>query len=277
MTVFILWLFFSGFHSCPDMYCQYGCHRAVLNLKMRGKYPYNIIFIIIITYVHHTQRVLGHTRSYVAQHVPKSWNIRKHYISRIGVKSGRQKSSQINISRVSPYIVYIYLYFGTCAEKFTTIKFASGISSRKTRILLVTKISQFRVMLRVKSSRPYGCMRRSLVIGNIYTRNIPKWKLYYWMIHVWDVQYVIVIVWPTVHWHIYCSSRSPKVSTMKTQCTVGHTITYLWAPNLFFLLESLRCFVSHWEVFLGSCAIFVYRKWINLIAWQMVIVIITLG
>ena len=37
---------------------------------------------------------------------------------------------------------------------------------------------------------------------------------------------------------------------MKSQCTVGHTITYLlWAPNLFFLFESLRCFVSHWEVF----------------------------
>ena len=27
---------------------------------------------------------------------------------------------------------------------------------------------------------------------------------------------------------------------------------------LFFLLDSLRCFTSHWEVFLGSCAILVY-------------------
>ena len=39
----------------------------------------------------------------------------------------------------------LYLYFGKCAEIFATKKFASGVNSPKTRILLVAKISQFKV------------------------------------------------------------------------------------------------------------------------------------
>jgi hypothetical protein len=48
----------------------------------------------------------------------------------------------------------LYLYFVMHAKIFVTIKFASGVNSRKTRILLVTKNSQFRV-IQDKGQQPH--------------------------------------------------------------------------------------------------------------------------